>query len=155
MAGKHGGRELWEAVVSGLPKTKDSRLAIITTAGSPGHWSRQVFDRAQREPRWHVSMTHTLAPWIDPVEVEEARRALPASAFARLWENRWAQSEDRLFTAEDVEAAVVLPGPLDYERGRRYAIGVDLALRNDRAAVCVGHVDGDVVRVDAVAGSRR
>src|SRR5204862_5067077 len=68
--------------------------------------------------------------------------------FARLFLNQWAQGEDRLFAPEDVEACVCLPGPLDFQPSRRYAIGVDLALRNDRAAVCTGHVDGDVLRVD-------
>jgi hypothetical protein len=85
---------------------------------------------------------------MDPAEVEEARRSLPSSAFDRLFENQWAQGEDRLFDPADVEACVCLPGPLAAVAGRRYAIGVDLALRNDRAAVCVGHVEGDVLRVD-------
>ena len=141
-------RELFEAIVSSLPKKRGSRLAIITTSGSPGHWSHDVYERAEREASWRVSMTYGPCPWMDRAEVDEARRSLPASTFARLFENRWTQGEDRLFDPADVGACVCLPGPLEFQAGRRYAIGVDLALRNDRAALCVGHVEGDVLRLD-------
>jgi hypothetical protein len=143
-------RDLFDAITSGLPKVAGSRLAIITTAGSPGHWSRDVFSRAEREPSWHVSMTHTPAPWMDRDEIDEARRNLPASSFARLFANHWAQGEDRLFNAADLDACFVLEGPLDYDSSRTYAVGVDLALRNDRAAVVTGHVDGHEVSAPLV-----
>jgi phage terminase large subunit-like protein len=143
-------RELLDAIVSGLPKTKGSRLAIITTSGSPGHWSKVIYDRAERERGWRVSMTYGPAPWQDAEEVEEAKRALPASSFARLFRNEWAQGEDRLFDPDDVAACVAHDGVLEHERRHRYQLGVDLALRNDRAAVCAGHVEGDALIVDAL-----
>jgi hypothetical protein len=141
-------KELFDAITTGLPKVAGSRLVVISTSGSPGHFSKTIFDRAEREAGWRVSMTYGPCPWQDPAEVDEARRALPASAFARLFENRWAQGEDRLFAPEDVAACVVLPGALEFESRYRYSIGVDLALRNDRAAVCTGHVDDGVIIVD-------
>lgn len=135
-------KDLFDAVVTSLPKIAGSRLAIITTSGSPGHWSRQVFERAERERSWRVSMTTGPCPWMNRDEIEEARRSLPPSAFARLFRNEWAQGEDRLFDPVDVDACVVLDGPLPAVPGRRYAVAVDASLRNDRTAVVVAHVEG-------------
>jgi phage terminase large subunit-like protein len=135
-------RELFDAVMTGLPKVRGSRATVISTSGSPGHWSRAVFDRAERERSWGVSMIGSSPPWMDPAEIAEAERNLPASTFARLFHNVWAQGEDRLFDPDDVAACTVLAGPGEYVTGSRYCLGVDLALRNDRAAVAVGHLDG-------------
>jgi phage terminase large subunit-like protein len=141
-------RDLYDAVISGLPKVKGSVLAIITTSGSPGHWSRRVFEHAEREDGWRVSMAYGPCPWMDKAEVAEAERALPAFSFERLFRNRWTQGDDRLFDAADVDACVTLPGPLDYVPGRVYAMGVDAALRRDAAAVAVAHREDDVVVLD-------
>jgi hypothetical protein len=86
-------------------------------------------------------MTHSVAPWIDRVEVAEARRGLPESAFARLWRNEWAQGADRLFDPADVDACVVLDGPVPYRAGRRYVVAIDASLRRDRTAVVVAHLE--------------
>jgi hypothetical protein len=135
-------RELFDAITTGLPKVRGSRLAVITTAGSPGHWSRVVYDHAVREPTWRVSMTTGPAPWMDPTEVDEARRSLPESMFSRLFMNMWAQAEDRLFRPEDVEGCVTLDGAVAYRPGRTYVVAVDASLRRDRTAVVVGHLHG-------------
>lgn len=131
-------KTLWESVSTAVVKTA-GRLAVITTSGAPDHWSRQVYEHAVSDPLWRVSETLGPAPWLDPAEVEGERRRLPESAFRRLFLNEWAAGEDRLLAFEDVAACAVLPGPLDPRRGVRYVVGVDLALRNDRAAVAVCH----------------
>jgi hypothetical protein len=59
-------RALWEALVSGLPKRRDSRLAVLTTAGDPTHWAAKVLDAARTSPRWHVSEVPGPVPWADP-----------------------------------------------------------------------------------------
>jgi phage terminase large subunit-like protein len=141
-------KDLFDAVLTGLPKVADSRFAIITTAGSPGHFSRSIYERAEREPRWRVVMSHAIPPRMDPAEVADAKRSLPASSFARLFENRFAQGEDRLFDPDDIAACISVPGPLDYVSGHRYAIGVDAALRRNAAAVAVAHRESDRVVVD-------
>jgi hypothetical protein len=118
-------------------------MVIITTSGDPTHWSRKVFDQAEADPaRWRVSMAHTCAPWMDPAEIEAERRRLPDSTFGRLFCNEWRASEDRLFKPDEVRRCVTLTGPQLPEQGRTYALGVDLALRNDRAVVAVGHITG-------------
>lgn len=137
-------RRFYEALTTALPKVPGSRMVIITTAGDPSHWSRKVFDAANAEPdRWRVSMEHEPPPWLDPKEIEAERRSLLPSSFARLFENRWVASEDRLFKPDDVRACATLRGPQEPVQGRIYVLGVDLALRNDRAVVAVGHREGN------------
>jgi hypothetical protein len=91
-------RRFHEALVTALPKLAGSRLVIITTSGDPSHWSRKVYDAAVADrARWRVSEAEGPPPWMEPAEVEAARRELPDSAFARLFLNKWAATEDRLF----------------------------------------------------------
>ena len=143
-------RTLWESVSTAVVKAR-GRLAVITTSGSPDHWARGVYDHAVTDPAWRVSETLGPAPWLDPDELASERRRLPESTYARLFENAWTSAEDRLLAYDDVEACAVLPGPLDPVRGVRYVIGVDLALRNDRAAVAVCHAES----IEGELGGRR
>jgi len=133
-------RKFYEALTTALPKVAGSVGVVITTAGTPGHWSRAVYQRALKERKlWRVSMTHTPAPWIDRQLIEAERRALTDSAFRRLWENRWTEAEDALVTAEDLDAAAVLDGQLAPVAGVRYVVTLDVGLVNDRTVAVVAH----------------
>lgn len=134
-------RELWISTSTAAVKVPTSVLAVITTAGEPDHWSRGVYENAVEDDAWRVSETHDPAPWIDPADIEAERRRLPDSIFARLWENRWTAGEDTLLRFEDVQACASLPGALDPVLGVRYVVGVDLAVRRDRAVVAVVHAE--------------
>jgi hypothetical protein len=133
-------RELWDSVSTAAVKVR-GRLAIISTAGSPDHWSRAIYEHAMQDANWRVSEVHEPAPWLDEADVEGERRRLPESTFARLFLNRWASSEDTLLKLEDVQAAACLPGALDPEQGTAYILGVDLGVRRDRSAVAVCHAE--------------
>jgi len=134
-------RALWEALVSGLPKRPDSRLAVLTTAGDPAHWSAKVLDAARLSARWRVSEVPGPLPWADPADLAEQARLLPASAYARLHLNRWTDAEDRLTSAADLAACVTLDGPQPRDPRHRYVIGLDLGLKNDRTALAVCHAE--------------
>ena len=137
-----GSRTFLEALTSSWPKVPGSVALIISTAGSPGHFSRAVYDNALAEPDlWRVSEVHTAAPWIDPQLIEAERRSLTESAFARLWQNRWATGDDALVSAEDLEAAATHDGALDPVPGRTYITAVDVGLVNDRTVVVVAHAE--------------
>jgi len=110
-----GAHALWEALVSGLPKRPDSRLAVLTTAGDPTHWSAKVLEAARSSDRWRVSEVRGPLPWADPDDLAEQARLLPASTYARLHLNRWTAAEDRLVNADDLAACVTLDGPLDHD----------------------------------------
>jgi len=94
---------------------------------------------------------------MDPARLAEQRRRLPESIFARLFLNEWTASEDRLTSAEDLAACVVLDGPLLYQTGHRYAIGLDVGLKRDRTVACVAHAEPVVRSVganDMMVGAR-
>ncbi|MDB5963492.1 MAG: Phage terminase large subunit-like protein [Massilia sp.] len=156
-----GARALWEALVSGLPKRSDSRLAVLTTAGDPAHWSAKVLDAARTSDRWRVSEVRGPLPWADPDDLAEQARLLPASAYARLHLNRWTAAEDRLTSAEDLAACVTLDGPQPHDPRHRYVIGLDLGLKNDRTVLAVCHAEHTsgpplvvLDRMHVLAGSR-
>jgi phage terminase large subunit-like protein len=136
-----GPRNLWEAVSSAVAKVPHARLVVLTTAGDPAHWSKKVFDHAASDPLWRVHEVPGPAPWLDPERVQEQRRRLPESSFRRLFLNQWTAAEDRLALGEDLTACVTLDGPLAPEAGRRYVIGLDIGLKNDRTVAAVVHAE--------------
>lgn len=132
-------QRMWEAIYSAVPKVQGCRLVVISTAGDPAHWSRRIFDSACRERLWRVHEVPGPCPWVSPADLAEQRRMLTDSQFARLHENRWTAAEDRLTTPQDLAGCVGHEGPLDWQDGHVYAVGVDLGLKNDRTVVSVCH----------------
>ncbi len=116
-------------------------MAIISTAGDPAHFSRQVLEHAMRDPMWRVHQVLGPAPWTDPARLAEQRRRLPESVYRRLFENRWTEAADRVATLEEIRACVTLDGPQEWQPGRTYVIGLDIGLRRDRTVACVCHAE--------------
>jgi phage terminase large subunit-like protein len=134
-------RRLWSALLTSLQKVAGSRLVILTSAGEPSHFSHAVLREARRSDRWRVSEVSGPLPWIDPAELEAQRPLLRDSEFARLHLNVWTQSEDRLVSAEDLEAAAVLDGPQAPRPGVRYVVTLDVGLTNDPSVAAVAHAE--------------
>ncbi len=134
-----GPRLLWEAVTSAVAKLDDARLAVLTSAGDPAHWSRKVLEHALADPLWRVHEVPGPVPWLDEERLAEQRRRLPESSYRRLFLNEWTASEDRLVAPDDLAAAAVLDGPLAPEPTRRYVIGLDIGLTNDATVAAVVH----------------
>ena len=143
-----GAREVFDAVTSAAAKVSHARLIVLTTAGSPGHWSRSILDHALSAPLWRVHEVPGPPPWLDPARLDEERRRLAPSMFARLFLNQWTSGEDRLVSADDLAAAAVLDGPQDPKRGLRYVIGLDLGLKRDATVAAVCHSEHGVVDLD-------
>lgn len=143
-------RGVWAACISALPKVEDSRLVVLTSAGSPTHWAHGVLEQAKRSGQWRVSEVPGPLPWIPSEVLEEQRSLLPGSLFARLHLNQWVQGEDRLTSPEQVAACVGHTGPLPPMRGTKYYAGLDVGLVADRTVLTVGHGekrDGELVVV--------
>lgn len=136
-----GAKGFWTALASAMGKVPGARLVVLTSAGDPAHWSAKIRDQAARSQAWRLSETPGPLPWISPGALEEQRALLLPSEFARLHMNVWTAAEDRLTTAEDLAACVVLDGPQDPQRGRNYVIGVDLGLKADRTVAAVCHAE--------------
>lgn len=136
-----GHRRLWSAVVSSLPKVAGSRLVVCTTAGSPSHWSHDVWLRALSSEHWRASAVAGPCPWWSPADIEAARADLIDFEFRRLVLNEWTEGEDQLTSAAAVAAAVVHSGPLAPLRGVSYVVALDVGLKRDATALVVAHAE--------------
>ena len=128
------------ALRSGVQKLR-GRLVLISTAGEPSHPSRRVRDEALRSPDWDVHEVLGPPPWIDPADLRSLRAELRSDEFARLIENQWTDSPDVLVSAEDLEAACILPGVLEPVPGFRYLVTLDYGPKRDRTVVAVCHAE--------------
>jgi hypothetical protein len=135
-----GPKLLWEALVSSMAKVPGSKLVVLTSAGSPSHWSYRVLQHARSSGQWRTSEWPGPVPWVDPVALEEQRGLLTESQFARLHLNRWTEPEESLATHADVLACASLDGPQAFNSASKpYVIGVDLGVKRDRSVLVVAH----------------
>lgn len=152
-------RRLWEAASSAVAKRDDARLVVLTTAGSPEHFAREVLDHAEGSPLWRVHEVHGPAPWADPERIAEQRVRLPDSVYRQLFENQWVAAEGAFLDPAVVDAAIALDGPGMAVRSRSYVAALDLGAVNDRTVVAIGHREGDAEvyldRMQTWKGSRR
>ncbi len=135
-------KSFWESLITSLPKTADSRAVVMSTPGSPAHWSKAVHDSALTDRRWRVSHLRGPAPWTDPADIAAERRTLPDATFQRLYLAEWTEGEDRLVREADLDAALARDGALAPQPGVAYVITLDVGLVNDRTVVAVGHAEG-------------
>ena len=144
---------VWAAVLSAMPKVPHARLVVLTSAGAPDHWSHAVLEHARTSPQWRVSETPGPLPWIPAEVLDEQRRLLTPSLFARLHLNAWTAGEDRLTTPAQVRACVGHSAVLPPETRHRYVAALDVGLVNDRTVLTVAHLErraDPVVVVDRV-----
>ncbi len=157
---------LWRSIFSALPKVPGSRLLVESNAGDPAHFAAGVLERARRQPdRWRLSEIPGPTPWLDPADLAEQRAELPEWEFARLHENVWIESDDRLSSVDDLRACSTLSDwPLARRRDVPYLLTLDVGLKHDRTVCAVTHPEarqdaaGFRVVLDRMAawqGSRR
>jgi hypothetical protein len=144
-------RRLWDSVSSACAKRSDAKLVVLTTAGDPGHFARAILDHAIESPMWNVDEVPGPSPWMDADRLAEQRARLLPSVYARLFENRWVASEDRLASPDELRECVVLPGDLDCDPRFKYLITLDLGLKRDRTAAAVAHREDRRVVLDRIA----
>jgi hypothetical protein len=156
-----GPRRFWRSLFSALPKTRGSRLVVLTSPGEPSHPAYGLLERARMSPeRWRVSEVRGPCPWLDPADLDEQRSELPEWEYRRLHLGEWAESADRLTSGDDLAACMTLDGPREYARGRRYALALDVGLTADRTvlAACSCDSGSPTVALDRLLvwqGSRR
>jgi phage terminase large subunit-like protein len=130
-----------EAITSAAAKSTDTRMILLTTAGSPSHPAHKLLEHARRDPLWRVHEVPGPSPWADPERLAEQKRRLPESSYLRLFENVWTEPEDALVLIDDLRAAIQLDGPQEPRPGVKYVIGLDVGLKNDRSVATVCHVE--------------
>jgi hypothetical protein len=134
-------RSFIEALLTSLPKRRDSVLLAATTPSSPNHWARGLWDTALEDPLWRCSIVAGPAPWQDPAELEGERRRLTPSLWRRLFLCEWAELDDQLATMEQVRACIGHEGILPPDPQHAYVHGADLSYARDMTAVASCHVD--------------
>jgi phage terminase large subunit-like protein len=135
---------LWSAIVSAMPKVKDSRLVVITAGGSPQSLAFATWQRALASPDWRTSHLPGPCPWWDARAVEAVRAELTPAQFAQLIECQWVESDEVLASAADVLACIGHQA-LEPQRGVRYVLALDVGTRRDLTGLAVAHsasVDG-------------
>ena len=133
-------QRVWSAIVSSLGKVKGSKFVCITSAGEPSSFAYRTLQNAKKSPdRWHVHEVEGPLPWVNVDDLKA--QGLRDSEYARLHLNLWTQAEDRLVSADDLEAAAVLDGDQDPKTRLRYIVSCDLGLVRDRTVICVGHAE--------------
>lgn len=159
-SGGPAARRLWEAASSAVAKRADARMVVLTTAGSPDHFSFKVLEHARGSDLWRTSEREGPAPWMAKDRLAEQRQRLPAAVFEQLFMNRWTAAEGSFLDPGMVAGAFVLAGPAvdrDADAGG-YVAGLDLGTVNDRTVFALGHRAGDQVVLDRMQtwqGSRR
>lgn len=133
--------ELWEAVVSTVPKVEDGRLVCLTTAGAPTHWSYEVITKARIDEYWRVAELPGPVPWLRESSLRAQRALLSESAYARLHLNVWTDLEDVSITRDKVLACRRETGTLEPGRDVHYVHGVDLSMTSDYTVVATCHLE--------------
>lgn len=126
-------------------------VVIVTNAGHVNTWQEQWRDNAINNPaRWYFSAYSQPSPWLDPADIEDARRRNHPNRFARLWQGEWTSDTASAIAHDDIQRATSLPGPLDSaERGWLYTAGLDIGLsKNASALVIVGKHVGYTERME-------
>jgi hypothetical protein len=148
-------RGLWNAIVSALPKRPDSRLVVMTMAGSPSHFSHRVYKTARTSAGWACSHIPGPCPWWTPQDTAQAEQDLQIvteGEYRRVILAQWVEvGEEVLARAEDIAAAVRAdPATLPPAPATTYLAALDVGIRRDYTALAVAHAAGGRVVVDYV-----
>ena len=128
-------REAWtEAIRPALSDRLGSALFISTPKGR--NWFWEIHQRGTRgEEGWQSFVYPTSAnPFIDKREIEAAKRDMPEIIFRQEYLAEFVESDGGVFRR--VQEAAILT-PQDYQQGKQYVAGVDVAASVDYTVVTV------------------
>ena len=152
-------RDLWDALFTALPKSSGSQVIILTNAGPTRDcvaYEVREMCRKSTEPafRFFSTAAASVVPsWISKDEIEQQRRSLPDSVFARLWAGAWGCGDGGFLSREEVEACIdprLDAASMKFAADRNYFIGIDLGLKHDRSAIVVLHKERETYVVDHI-----
>jgi len=137
--------EAWTEALRPALSDRQGRAMIISTPKGR-NWFWRAYQRGvSGDPEWHSWKLPTASnPFIDPAEIEAARRMLPETIFQQEYLAEFIEDAGLVF--RKVRQATWVP-PTKPEPGRRYRMGVDWAQANDWTVLTV--ID-DLRRVVAV-----
>ncbi len=133
-------REFAENLLDNAAKIPRSLVVVATNAGVLDSWQYAWRELARTSARWMFHKYDKPAPWLDPAEMDEARRRNSVSRYARLWGGVWVtDAGDAAINDDDLTAALTQPGPMNVYDAGRYSFlgGLDLAYRRDHSGFVV------------------
>lgn len=134
-----GKQEFAENLLDNAAKVPFGIVLVATNAGFIGTWQETWRRTAEESPRWYFSSYQQPAPWLDPAEIEEARRRNGRNRFLRLWQGQWVPDQGDALSQADIDAAVKPDlAPLEVaEPEWSYAGGLDIGLSQDATALVI------------------
>ena len=144
-------RSLWDNVYSGVPKTGDTKVLLVTSAGPIGTFAYERLMTFQKSRHWRYSLAPGKAPWRTDEDLEKQREGLSSLAAFRMFHlNEFTSAQDALVGEEDLAAAVaggVRERP--YDPAHAYVVTADLGTTKDASVITVCHREGSRVVQDA------
>lgn len=143
--------KLWNVMFTSIGKRPQSQLIAVSMAGwdfTSIAWKVREQIRGDARYYFHTREGSTLAPWLDPADMEEQRAFLHYADFARYWECRWVEPQGSWITREMYDLAEV--GQEAIGRGQPSVGFVDIGLVHDATAVAVCHSEGERVVLDTL-----
>lgn len=111
-------------------------VVIATNAGHVGTWQERQRNIAIESDRWYFSKVDRPAPWIDPAELEDAKKRNHPNRFARLFMGEWTSDTANAISGDDLRAAITSARPTRRTE-MQYFGGLDLGHTRDAAAFVV------------------
>jgi hypothetical protein len=125
-------------VMDNADKMPNNLAIIATNAGHLDTWQYRWRENYRPDPTWYFQKVTEPGPWIDPAKVADAKRRNSPSRFARLWQGVWCSGGGDALEADDIQAAITMPGPLMKRLPlQRAVITLDLGIKHDRSAMTV------------------
>lgn len=153
VAGSHGARpdllilnelshvnkqEFAENLLDNAAKVPHGVVCVATNAGFNPSWQWEWRENARTSERWYFSAYQQPAPWLDPAEMEEARKRNSPQRFARLWRGEWVSGSGDALAADDLAAALTQTRPMDgTEPGWAFYGGLDIGHVHDASSLVV------------------
>ncbi|MBE3118287.1 MAG: hypothetical protein IMZ50_05960, partial [Candidatus Atribacteria bacterium] len=101
----HVGSEAFMAtMLDNASKVPNNFAIIATNAGFLRTWQWKWREQFRESERWFFHKVSEQAPWLDPVEIAEAKRRNSHARFERLWCGEWSAGEGDALDSADVEA---------------------------------------------------
>ncbi len=125
-------------------------VIVSTNAGIKGSkaelWKRNA---VANQDRWTLHPWNELSPWVDPKDVEDARRRDPVgSEFARLWEGKWISGTGDAVSQAVIDRCFRLDGPLEKpEPGWLYLEALDMGETHDHSGATIVGVNAEQQRI--------
>lgn len=126
-----------ENLLDNASKVPFGLTVVATNAGFTSTDAYRWREMAREaEGRWFFHVYNKPAPWLDPAEVEEARKRNPAARFARLFGGVWTSGTGDALQATDIDAAIKNDG-VPFDKRTVYVGGLDLSTTRDHTAFVV------------------